>query len=82
MQLTSLALQKVFHWPDGPEQQQRDAAMRQAMELTLKEAGGEPVSRDALRDNTNVWLDKSKAKAVYGYDANKAVEEWWLQNGS
>jgi salicylate hydroxylase len=54
--------------------------MRQAMELTLKEAGGEHVTRDAFRDNSNAWLDKTKTKAVYGYDAEKAVEEWRSQN--
>jgi salicylate hydroxylase len=82
MQLTSLSLQKVFHWSDGPEQQQRDGAMREAMELTLKEARGEAVARDAFRGNSNAWLDKAKTKAVYGYNAEKVVEEWWTQNGS
>jgi salicylate hydroxylase len=82
MQLTSLSLQKVFHWPDGPEQQQRDSAMREAMELTLKEARGETVARDAFRDTSNAWLDKAKTRAVYGYDAEKVVQEWWSQNSS
>lgn len=82
IQLASLALQKVFHFPDGPEQQARDAAMREAMSVTLREAQGEQVSREEQGNGTNTWLDKAKTKAVFSYDAHEAAEIWWSEHGS
>ncbi|KAF8625450.1 hypothetical protein AX17_006851 [Amanita inopinata Kibby_2008] len=81
-QLTALSLQKVFHHPDGPEQRERDASMRQAMELTLKEARGEEVPKDAFGKNPNAWVDKAKKDALLGYDADDVVDEWWSEHGA
>ncbi|KIL63956.1 hypothetical protein M378DRAFT_1045909 [Amanita muscaria Koide BX008] len=82
VQLTSHSLRYVFHHPDGPEQQARDAAMRQAMELTLKEARGEDIPREAYSKNPNAWIDKAKKDMILSYDADQAVEDWWKEHGA
>ncbi|KIL63930.1 hypothetical protein M378DRAFT_179064 [Amanita muscaria Koide BX008] len=81
-QLTSHSLRYVFHHPDGTEQQARDAAMRQAMELTLKEARGEEIPREAYGNNPNAWIDKAKKDMILNYDADQAVEDWWKEHGA
>ncbi|KAF8733221.1 hypothetical protein AX14_004040 [Amanita brunnescens Koide BX004] len=82
VQLTALSLQKVFHYPDGPEQCQRDAAMLQTMDLVLKEARGETIPKDAFGKNQNAWVDKAKKDALLGHDVEEEVEEWWSEHGS
>ncbi|KIL59725.1 hypothetical protein M378DRAFT_970132 [Amanita muscaria Koide BX008] len=77
-QLTSLSLQKVFHYPDGPEQEARDAAMREEMERTIK---GEGISNNRDGQNPNAWVDKGNKDALLGYDADVAVKEWWIKHG-
>jgi len=67
--------QKIFHLPDGPEQQARDEDMRQAMEAELSgrlfEAEG----------SQNQWADKKKSKAQFSYDAEGEAERWWREEG-
>ncbi|KAI0264854.1 FAD/NAD-P-binding domain-containing protein [Gloeopeniophorella convolvens] len=65
--------QKIFHYPDGPEQRARDAAMRAAMALEL---AGEPGAADG---NPNQWADRSKNEAQFSYDAYAEVERWWAR---
>jgi salicylate hydroxylase len=82
VQLTALSLQKVFHHADGPEQRERDAAMRRAMDLVLKEARGEAIAKDAsFGKNPNAWVDKTKKDALLNYDADEAVDEWSSEHG-
>lgn len=82
VQLTALSLQKVFHHTDGPEQRERDAAMRRDMDLVLKEARGEVIPKDAsFGNNPNAWVDKVKKDGLLGYDADEAVDEWWSEHG-
>ncbi|QRV81381.1 FAD-binding domain protein [Ceratobasidium sp. AG-Ba] len=61
--------QKIFHYPDGPEQEERDASMRAAM------AG-------KTEGSANQWADKTKNKIQFSYDADEAAEEWWRDVGS
>ncbi|KAG9119519.1 hypothetical protein FRC07_005418 [Ceratobasidium sp. 392] len=61
--------QKIFHYPDGPEQEERDASMRAAM------AG-------KTEGSANQWADKGKNKIQFSYDADAAAEEWWREVGS
>lgn len=77
-QLDSRKNQHIFHLPDGPEQEARDASMRAAMEEALKEARGEPA--DDCAGNPNQWGDRVKNKESFGYDADKAVDIWWKSN--
>ncbi len=72
--------QKIFHLPDGPEQELRDADMRRAAEAELKRAAHEQrVHREA--GNANQWADEDKNVAQFGYDADDAVERWWKEGG-
>ncbi|KAG9119875.1 hypothetical protein FRC07_004886 [Ceratobasidium sp. 392] len=61
--------QKIFHYADGPEQEERDASMRAAM------AG-------KTEGSANQWADKGKNKIQFSYDADAAAEEWWREVGS
>ncbi|KAG8931268.1 hypothetical protein FRC02_002990 [Tulasnella sp. 418] len=61
--------QKIFHLPDGPEQLQRDKEMKQAM------------NGEAGLGNPNQWADTKKSAELFGYDADKAVDEWWAERG-
>ncbi|KAG9082634.1 hypothetical protein FS749_003946 [Ceratobasidium sp. UAMH 11750] len=61
--------QKIFHYADGPEQEERDASMRAAM------AG-------KTEGSANQWADKEKNKVQFSYDADAAAEEWWREVGS
>jgi len=78
--------QSLFHLPDGPEQERRDAGMRKAMEVELKamEARSyldEKAKNDALSGNPNQWADVKKTDAQFGYDADEAVQRWWSEGG-
>lgn len=77
-QLDSRKNQHIFHLPDGPEQEARDASMRAAMVEALKEARGEPA--DDCAGNPNQWGDRVKNKESFSYDADKAVDIWWKSN--
>ncbi|KAH8105299.1 FAD/NAD-P-binding domain-containing protein [Cristinia sonorae] len=72
--------QKIFHLPDGPEQEARDADMRKAMEMELRLLRGEQAE-DVTLGNPNQWGDKTKSEIQYGYDADKAAEDWWEETG-
>ena len=67
--------QEIFHLPDGPEQEQRDADMRKAAEYELRGAG-------ALSEGSaNQWADETKSRIQFGYDADEVAEEWWREGG-
>jgi len=67
--------QKIFHLPDGAEQQTRDADMRSAMEAELN---GEAIEAEG---NQNQWADKKKSKAQFSYDADEEANKWWREEG-
>jgi salicylate hydroxylase len=80
--------QFIFHLPDGPDQEARDADMRKAMEweqerlkrekTALEKGESEVLTEDiAWEGNMNQWADQTKNKIQFGYDAFAAVEEWW-----
>jgi salicylate hydroxylase len=70
----------ILHLDDGPEQEARDASMRLAMEISLREANDELLTED-LSGNANQYADKAKSFIQYAYDADKEVENWWMQQG-
>nr|WJQ78195.1 4-hydroxybenzoate decarboxylase [Panus rudis] len=73
--------QRIFHYPDGPEQEQRDRDMRRAMakEKGLPLPDGEVD--DDMRGNANQWADKEKSRIQFGYDADAAADKWWNEVG-
>jgi salicylate hydroxylase len=58
----------IWHFPDGPEQRARDAAME-------AEVSGSPFLSSA-----NQWSDPVTSWWAYGYDAEKAMEQAWEQS--
>ncbi|KAJ7326192.1 hypothetical protein DFH08DRAFT_787093 [Mycena albidolilacea] len=79
-QLAARLNQKIFHLPDGPEQEARDISMRKGMEDMLREARGEP-SREDSSGNANVWADRAKNRVQFCYDAEVEAERWWRGSG-
>ncbi|KAJ6618774.1 FAD/NAD(P)-binding domain-containing protein [Mycena sp. CBHHK59/15] len=79
-QLASRTNQKIFHLPDGAEQEARDESMRQGMEDSLREELGEAPS-DCSVGNANVWADKTKNRIQFLYDAEEEAERWWNTSG-
>ncbi|KAJ7165085.1 hypothetical protein C8R46DRAFT_1098142 [Mycena filopes] len=75
-QLASRLNQKIFHLPDGPEQEARDLSMRQGMEDSLREERGEPALYGSA-GNANVWADRTKNRVQFCYDAEAEAERWW-----
>ena len=79
--------QKIFHYPDGPEQEARDASMRAAMEAELaiaaaaNAAGASGISEFKGEGNSNQWADRRKNEEQFGYDADKEAERWWAEKG-
>ena len=75
--------QKIFHLPDGPAQEARDADMRRAAELELRRIrlGKQATGEDALEGSANQWADKKKNEAQFLYDADAAAEAWWRDVG-
>ncbi|KAG9124299.1 hypothetical protein FRC07_012099 [Ceratobasidium sp. 392] len=86
--------QFIFHLPDGPAQEARDADMGRAMEWVQERLRREQEPLDgrpkhkapAVEDqkwegNMNQWADQTKNKYQFGYDAYKAVDEWWNAGG-
>ncbi|KAM5531760.1 hypothetical protein V8D89_014572 [Ganoderma adspersum] len=71
--------QEIFHLPDGPAQEQRDADMRKAAEHELRGAGASAVALS--EGSANQWADERKSRVQFGYDADKAAEEWWREVG-
>lgn len=70
MQEASLLNGKLWHFPDGPMQTARDAAMR-------AEVLGMPFSH-----SPNQWSDPATQMWAYGYDAEEEVERAWGQERS
>ncbi|CDO72572.1 hypothetical protein BN946_scf184983.g55 [Trametes cinnabarina] len=74
--------QKIFHLPDGPEQEARDAQMRQAMELELRVMReGVAPGEVTLEGSPNQWADRKKNEAQFAYDADREAERWWREVG-
>ncbi|KAF8994810.1 hypothetical protein BDQ17DRAFT_1251326 [Cyathus striatus] len=80
-QIASRMNQEIFHYPDGPEQEARDASMRLGMEIALREVKGECVVEDESVGNSNLWADRARSRVSFGYDAEVEVERWWVENG-
>ncbi|KAI0739994.1 FAD/NAD(P)-binding domain-containing protein [Daedaleopsis nitida] len=74
--------QKIFHLPDGPEQEKRDADMRKGTEVELKRwREGRQAPEDKLAGSANQWADEDKNMAQFAYDADEAAEKWWREGG-
>ena len=74
--------QTIFHLPDGPEQEKRDASMRKATEVELRRwREGKRVPDDQLEGSANQWADEKKNMAQFAYDADEAAERWWREGG-
>ena len=74
--------QKIFHLPDGPEQERRDADMRRATEVELRRMReGQAKPADALEGSANQWADEKKNVAQFAYDADEAAEQWYREGG-
>ena len=94
-QLSARLNQTIFHLPDGPAQEARDADMRQAMEWDLarqkkerRTLEGKVVAQASTMEedvtwqgNMNQWADQTKNKFQFGYDAYAAVDDWWNSTG-
>lgn len=82
-QRASEANQKRFHLPDGPEQQARDAAMKAAMEATLREVNASPSTSPSNAGNSTIVTghDKRLASMQFDYDAEAAADLWWTEVG-
>lgn len=65
MQEASLLNSRLWHFPDGPLQQARDAAM-------LPEVEGRPFSH-----SPNQWSDPATQIWCFGYDAEKEIDKAW-----
>jgi salicylate hydroxylase len=63
MQQASLVNGVVFHFPDGPEQEARDAAMRAEVEGRV------------FTESPNQWSDPTTQAWAYGYDAVGAIAD-------
>ncbi|KAJ7177494.1 hypothetical protein C8R43DRAFT_1084622 [Mycena crocata] len=66
----------IFHLPDGAEQEARDKSMRLAMTQLLGSGGSDH------RGNANMWADKQRNLEQFSYDADEAVNRWWLSEGA
>jgi salicylate hydroxylase len=74
--------QKIFHLEDGPEQEERDNQMREAMHAAQRAFRGEAAEQDSAGEgNPNTWADKSKSKIQFSYDADAEAEKWWEEKG-
>lgn len=94
-QAASRLNQHVFHLPDGPEQEERDAGMRKAAALehqaieraraavaaSTAEGDSGTDAEDEMAGNPNQWADKKKTNAQFGYDAEAEAERWWQEVG-
>ena len=81
-QASSRLNQHIFHLPDGPEQEARDASMKAAMEKELAMLRGEELEGNLGFDgNLNQWADRKKNLLQFGYDADAAAEQWWAEEG-
>lgn len=65
MQEASMVNSMIWHFPDGPAQQARDAAM-------LPEVEGR-----SFQSSPNQWSDPPTQSWAYQYDAEKKMEQEW-----
>ncbi|KAJ6608073.1 hypothetical protein B0H10DRAFT_1816654 [Mycena sp. CBHHK59/15] len=75
-QAASWSNQRIFHLPDGAEQQARDNSMRAAM-FELFSGGN-----NEHQGNANMWAEKEKNFEQFSYDADEAVNQWWRTEGA
>ena len=94
-QASSRLNQKIFHLPDGPEQERRDTEMRAAMaaehaRLAARERrkaeGKDEFADDGMYEqlfegNSNQWADRAKNIEQFSYDADSEAERWWVERG-
>ena len=69
MQQASLVNGVTFHFPDGPEQRARDAAMRAEVEGRV------------FTESPNQWSDPTTQAWAYGYDAVGAIADAFQELG-
>lgn len=69
MQTASLVNGKLWHFPDGAEQQARDRGMRAEVEGKY------------FIESTNQWSDPVTQLWTYGYDAEKELRKAWSSEG-
>ena len=84
-QASSRLNQRIFHYEDGPEQEERDKSMRSAMQYAKRVERGE-VGNDKEGDkigkgNFNQWADPAKNMEQFAYDAHAEAEKWWGEKG-
>lgn len=95
VQASSTLNQHIFHLPDGPGQEERDAMMRET--LNGKNYGTGLPPRDATpaavvvvaptngepshEGNPNQWADTRKSEKLFGYDADSAAAAWLVEHG-
>lgn len=77
-QAASWSNRKIFHFPDGVEQEARDKSMKAAMVEILRD---EKANDDGYTENANMWADKKKNFDQFSYDADEAVDRWWRVKG-
>jgi salicylate hydroxylase len=65
MQEASMVNAMIWHFPDGPEQRARDAAMRPEVEGR------------SFQTSPNQWSDPVTQAWAYGYDAEDAMQTCW-----
>ncbi|KAL5482995.1 hypothetical protein ACEPAI_8224 [Sanghuangporus weigelae] len=82
-QASSRLNQRIFHLPDGPEQQARDELMREAMELENEcmKDGDLTQLENVTKGNPNQWADQSLNIEQFSYDADEVAEIWWKEEG-
>ncbi|EKM59723.1 uncharacterized protein PHACADRAFT_250403 [Phanerochaete carnosa HHB-10118-sp] len=80
-QASSRLNQRIFHLPDGPDQEARDADMRAAMDAEFRMLRGENVDVTS-EGSTNQWADRKKNAIQFGYDADVAADRWWAEVGA
>lgn len=82
MQTGSLDNRTLYHLHDGPEQENRDASMRRAMQEVIDRAKGVDSATGAPPTSINPWADKTKMNSNFSYDVDEATDEWWRLHGS
>ena len=82
-QASSRRNQRIFHLPDGPDQQARDILMSEAMELEKErlKTGNFAQLECETRGNPNQWADQSLNIDQFSYDADEVAERWWKEKG-
>lgn len=94
-QKSSRLNQRIFHYPDGPEQEKRDSEMKAAMlyerarlppdhlrALPEEERKKVNLNEDFTGEgNSNQWADMKKNLEQFGYDADLEADRWWNERG-